>query len=441
MTTADSRLRAAFAEAERRGLLLTTRLRLAILAVLALWLPVENAWRSLLFYYPFLVGFALIGLAPLALRRAGFGAPWQRYLFPLLDVGLFTAVVLIPNPVQRGFPPPLMLRFGNEIYLFVFLTAYLHMLSPRIVLWTGVCAAAAWAAGTLWILSLPGSLPAPGRAAVASMTVAERVAAFLDPHLVRLGVLGRQIVVILVVAVSLAEVVRRMRQMVVEQSETERSRANLARYFSPNLVDELARADEPLGAPRRQNAAALFTDMVGFTTAAADLPPEQVMGLLREFHQRMARCVFDHGGTIDKYIGDAVMATFGTPRVGGRDATEALRCARAMIRAVGAWNSERARRNEAPIAIGVGVHYGPVAIGDVGDRQYLAFAVVGDTVNVASRLQSLTRDLGVSLVVSQDLIDAARAEGILEGRDLEGLQPIESQSIRGRDGRMVVWTL
>jgi adenylate cyclase len=135
------------------------------------------------------------------------------------------------------------------------------------------------------------------------------------------------------------------------------------------------------------------------------------------------------------------MATFGTPRVGSHDATQALRCARAIIGAVEAWNTERARRSEAPIAIGVGVHYGPVAIGDVGDRQYLAFAVVGDTVNVASRLQSLTRVLGVSLVVSQDLIDAARAEGILEARDLEGLQPIESQSIRGRDGRMVVWTL
>jgi hypothetical protein len=130
MTTTDSRLRTAFAEAEWRGLLLTARLRLAILAVFALWLPVENAWRSLLFYYPFLVGFALIGLAPLALRRAGLDALWQRYLFPLLDVGLFTAVVLIPNPVQRGFPPPLMLRFGNEIYLFV-LSSHLSLTPTR----------------------------------------------------------------------------------------------------------------------------------------------------------------------------------------------------------------------------------------------------------------------------------------------------------------------
>ena len=441
MTATDSRLRAAFAEAERRGLLSTTRLRLGVLVVFALWLPVENDWQSLLFYYCFLVGFALIGVAPLALRRAGLDAPWQRYLFPLLDVGLFTAMVLIPNPAQRGFPPPLMLRLGNEIFLFVFLIAYLQLLSHRVVLWTGVCAAAAWAAGTLWVLSLPGSLAAPSRAAIAAMTVAERVATFLDPHFVQLSILGRQVVVILVVAVSLAEVVRRMRQMVVEQSETERARANLARYFSPNLVDELARADEPLGAPRRQNAAALFTDMVGFTTAAADLPPEAVMGLLREFHQRMARCVFDHEGTIDKYIGDAVMATFGTPRVGSHDATQALRCARAMIRVVEVWNTERARRSERPVVIGVGGHYGPVAIGDVGDRQYLAFAVVGDTVNVASRLQSLTRELGVSLVVSQDLIDAARAEGALEGRDLEGLEPIGSQSIRGRVGQMAVWTL
>ena len=131
-------------------------------------------------------------------------------------------------------------------------------------------------------------------------------------------------------------------------------------------------------------------------------------------------------------------ATFGTPRVDSDDATHALRCARAMIGAVEAWNTVCAHRSKAPIAIGVGVHDGPVAIGDVGDRQYLAFAVVGAAVNVASRLHSLTRDLGVSLVVSQALIDAARAEGILEARDLEGLEPIESQSIRGRDGRMVV---
>jgi adenylate cyclase len=436
----DARLRAAFADAERRGLLLTTRIRLCAVAVFALWLPFENPSQAALFYYPFLAGFAVVGLVPLGLEYAGLAAPWQHYVFPLLDVGLFTATVLIPNPLQRGFPAPLMLRFGNEIYLFVFLTAYLHTLSPRVVLWTGLCAAAAWAAGTLWILSLPGSLPGPSGSTLSTMTAAERVASFGDPHLVQLGVLGRQVLVILVVAASLAEIVRRMRQMVVEQAETERARANLARYFSPNLVDELARSDEPFGAPRRHNAAALFTDMVGFTAAAADLTPERVMALLREFHRRMARCVFDHEGTIDKYIGDALMATFGTPRAGSRDATQALRCAQAMIRTVAAWNVERARGGERIVAIGVGVHYGPVAIGDVGDPQYLAFAVVGDTVNVASRLQGLTRDLRVSLVVSQDLIDAVRAEGIVEERELAALERVEAQSIRGRDGLVTVWT-
>ncbi len=156
-----ARLRAAFAQAERRGLVLTTRIRLVSLAIFALWLPFENPSRSVLFYYPYLVGFALIGLVPLAAERLGWRAPWQPYALPLLDVALFTAAVLVPNPLQRGFPPPLMLRFGNEIYLFVFLTAYLHTLSPRVVLWTGVCAATAWAAGTLWILSLPGSIAAP----------------------------------------------------------------------------------------------------------------------------------------------------------------------------------------------------------------------------------------------------------------------------------------
>ena len=135
------------------------------------------------------------------------------------------------------------------------------------------------------------------------------------------------------------------------------------------------------------------------------------------------------------------MAPFGTPRAGSHDATHALRCARAMIRAIGGWNIERSRDGEQPITIGVGVHYGPVAIGDVGDPQSLAFAVVGDTVNVASRLQSLTRDLHVSLVVSQELIDVVQAEGVVEKSELAGLERVEGQAIRGRDGLVTVWTL
>jgi adenylate cyclase len=114
--------------------------------------------------------------------------------------------------------------------------------------------------------------------------------------------------------------VHRARRLVAAQAESERARGNLARYFSPNVVDQLARVEEPLGPVRVQPAAVLFADIVGFTAASERQSPEQTIALLREVHHRMADAVFDHGGTLDKYIGDAVMATFGTPHPATDDA-------------------------------------------------------------------------------------------------------------------------
>ncbi len=441
-SASDVRVQAAFAEEELHSLRLLTRVRLITLAVIAMWLPAENPYPAILFYYGLLLAFAVIGVAPLALRRARLDAPWQRYLFPLLDVGLFTLAVSLPNPLDpEPFPAQMRLRFGNEVYLLVFLTASVFTYSPRVVLVTGVGAAVAWSVATLSILSLPhshGIIPAED---LAHMTAQQRLGAVLDPYYVNLGLWGRQVVVILVAAGSLATAVSRSRRLVLRQVAAERERGNLSRYFSPNMVEELARSDEPLRVTRTQNVAVLFADIVGFTKLSAAQPPEKVVELLRELHRRLARAVFDHRGTLDKYLGDGVMATFGTPRTSPHDASNALRCTRAMVRLLAAWNRERAGRGEFPIRVGVGVHYGQVVLGDIGDEQHLEFAVLGDTVNVASRLEHLTRETGTQVLVSHDVVEAARAEGTPESGGLRDFREIAPQEIRGRDGVLRVWTL
>jgi adenylate cyclase len=215
----------------------------------------------------------------------------------------------------------------------------------------------------------------------------------------------------------------------------------LARYFSANMVDDLAAADLPLGTITSQECAILFADVVAFTTLAASRPPEAVIAFLREFHGHMERAVFAHDGTLDKYIGDGVMATFGTPRRGPTDASNALTCAFAMIASVGEWNAARAAAGEPPVRIGVGVHYGPVVLGDIGGPHRFEFAAVGDSVNVASRLERLTRSLHSDLVASDALLTAVRGEGGAEDL-LERLRPAPDQTLRGRDGRpLSVWQL
>jgi adenylate cyclase len=150
----------------------------------------------------------------------------------------------------------------------------------------------------------------------------------------------------------------------------------------------------------------------------------------------MAHAVFDQGGTLDKYLGDGIMATFGTPRSSGRDAGNALLCTRVMMTSVEEWNAQRRTRGEKVIEIGVGVHYGPVVMGDIGSEQHLEFAVVGDTVNVASRLEELTRALGVCVLVSESVVEAAKREGTFDGFDLT---PLGRHEIRGRGGQIALW--
>ena len=235
-----------------------------------------------------------------------------------------------------------------------------------------------------------------------------------------------------------------------ERADAERARANLARYFSPNIVDLLADSDEPLGPVRRQTVAVLFVDIVGFTRMAEAMPPEAVVAMLREFHERMAGQIFACGGTVEKYIGDAIFAVFGLPSASPHDALNALRCAALMLKELAAWNAARAEAGEPPLGIGIGLNYGPAVLGDVGSEHSLSFTVIGDTVNVASRLQGLTRELSTPLVVADAVVDQIGSGQIGSGqigggRGGAGTLPLAlydrgERELRGRSRTIRIWT-
>ena len=235
--------------------------------------------------------------------------------------------------------------------------------------------------------------------------------------------------------------IAKVRELDRRRLVAERARANLARYFSPNIVNLLAERDEPFGAVRRQTVAVLFVDIVGFTRTAEVMPPEAVVTLLREFHRRMTAQIFVFGGTVEKYIGDAIFAVWGLPDARPDDAANALQCAGAMISALKSWNDERTAAGEPPLAIGIGLHQGPAVIGDVGSEQSLSFTVIGDTVNTASRLQSLTRTFLTPLIVSDEVVDAVGSVARKETQQLLGMLVDQGQQpLRGRSKAVRVWT-
>ncbi|MGE0744209.1 MAG: adenylate/guanylate cyclase domain-containing protein [Rhodospirillales bacterium] len=234
--------------------------------------------------------------------------------------------------------------------------------------------------------------------------------------------------------------IARVRELDRRRAVAERARANLSRYFSPNIVALLAERDEPFGAVRRQTVAAMFVDIVGFTQMAETMAPEAVVTMLRQFHDRMTGQIFACSGTVEKYIGDAIFAVWGLPDARDEDAADALRCADKMLVALESWNAERTAAGDPALAIGVGLHCGPAVIGDVGSDHGLSFTVIGDTVNTASRLQSLTRTFGTPLVVSDALVAALRpqAPGPVAAV-LAGLEDRGEQILRGRSSAVRVW--
>jgi len=232
----------------------------------------------------------------------------------------------------------------------------------------------------------------------------------------------------------------KLREIERLRAAAERARANLSRYFSPNIVEILAAQDEPLGAVRRQMVAVLFVDIVGFTRMAERMAPEAVVTMLREFHERMTAEIFACSGTVEKYIGDEIFAVFGVPTPGPADALNALRCADRMLETLARWNAERVAAGEPQLAIGIGLNYGPAVLGDVGSKHSMSFTVIGDTVNAASRLQALTRSLGTPLVVGDPLVEAARnAADEAVASLLARLQDQGEQTVRGRAGPIRVW--
>ena len=182
----------------------------------------------------------------------------------------------------------------------------------------------------------------------------------------------------------------------------------------------------------------LFADIEGFTAIAETVEPERTIALLRSFHRRMGKVVFANGGTIDKYIGDCVMATFGTPRPGPRDALRALRCARAMVDEADRWNRKRAERGAFAVHVGVGLHWGDAVVANIGDDRRLELTVIGDVVNVASRVERLSRERRARLVVSESALAAATRDGAEEDGLLEGLIPCGEAELRGRRASLAI---
>jgi len=178
-------------------------------------------------------------------------------------------------------------------------------------------------------------------------------------------------------------------QMARSLREKEMIKRAFTRYVAREVVEEVLKDPEQLGLTgERREVTVLFCDIRGFTSLSERLTPEQVVSLLNEFYTLMIETTFKHDGTLDKFIGDAVMAVFGAPIAHPDHALRAVRTAVAMQSGIAELNERRAGQGKEPILIGIGVNLGEVVAGTVGTEDRMEYTVIGDSVNLAARLES-----------------------------------------------------
>lgn len=207
--------------------------------------------------------------------------------------------------------------------------------------------------------------------------------------------------------------------------ERRRLRASFDGLVSPAVLEEMVSGRlTPDLAGERRDICVLFSDIRSFTTLSESMAPEDVTALLNDYFGRMTRAIHAQGGTLDKFIGDGIMAFFGAPCASANPCAEALAAGKAMLTMLDEFNHERAAQGGAPLAIGIGLHYGPAVIGYIGSRERNEYSAIGDTVNSASRIEGLTKDAGYPLLLS-----AAVAQKL---GDTAGLVSIGPMAVKGR---------
>ncbi|HYR05272.1 MAG TPA: adenylate/guanylate cyclase domain-containing protein, partial [Gallionella sp.] len=200
-------------------------------------------------------------------------------------------------------------------------------------------------------------------------------------------------------------------------SNEKRLKSTMSRYMDPGIADRMVAAGAEVLGGKSVECTVLFSDIRGFTTLTEQLGAQGTVALLNEYFTLMVECIQREEGMLDKFIGDAIMAAFGIPEGHADDADRAVRASIAMIRTLGEWNKQRQAHGKLPVNIGVGMNTDNVVSGNIGSKKRMDFTIIGDGVNLASRLESACKQYGTHILVSESTYK--RLRGTYQARELD----------------------
>ena len=348
-----------------------------------------------------LAAYLLFTLARLAAAYRTHLPDWFLYLSIVIDMTLLF-VLIWSFHLQYEQPASFYLKAPTLLYVFIFIALRALRFEVRFVVAAGVTAALGW-------------LLLVGYVLVADPTdtmITRNYVTYLTSNAVLLGAEFDKVLSILTVTGILALALLRARVLLVSSVTESAAAQDLSRFFSPEVARRIVQSEEiGVGAGESRDAAILNLDLRGFTPLTQSRSPDEVMRLLADYQAHMVPVIRRHGGSIDKFLGDGIMATFGAARVSDRYAADALACVDELVAVAEAWERRLRAEGRPGVPVNAAVASGRIVFGAVGEKDRLEYTVIGDAVNLAAKLEKHNRVAGSRALATAEAFELARAQG------------------------------
>jgi len=351
----------------------------------------------------FLVAYLVLNMIGLiwAVRRPL--PDWSVYVSILFDFSLLYGL-LWSFHIQYEQPASFALKAPALLYVFIFIALRALRFQARFVIAAGFVAVLGWIAMIFYVVMIDP----------ADNMLTRNYVTYLTSNTILIGAELDKIISIVFVTAILAIAVRGGNNLLVRAISEQSAAQQLSRFFDRSVADEIRQSDEVIraGQGEKREASILNVDIRGFTTLAAKTDASEVMSILSAYQDRIVAIIQASGGTIDKFMGDGIMATFGATRPSSTYSADALRAVDAIMSDVARWrDDDPVLARIGPHAIGISVASGPIIFGAVGREDRLEFTVIGDAVNRSAKLEKHNKVLGTSAVADRQTLERALAQG------------------------------
>ncbi len=320
----------------------------------------------------------------------------------LIDMALLYGLIWSFH-LQYMQPASFYLKAPTQQYVYIFIALRALRFEVQYVVLAGIAAALGWLAMVGYVVF--GNPADP--------MITRNYVQYLTSNSVLLGAEFDKIITIAAVTTILAFAIHGARRMMTEAVTGSHARENLSRFFAPEIARHISRDGHAImaGEGEARVAAILNLDVRGFTRLAAMASPQEVMAVLADYQRRMVPIIQRHGGAIDKFLGDGIMATFGATVPQADYAARAMAALEECMAAAAEWGAEQAAQGRPPLAINGAVASGRIVAGAVGDATRLEYTVIGDAVNLSAKLEKHNKVEGCRALALKETYDVACAQG------------------------------